>query len=334
MEGAGASACLVIGANSIGKTFGLRLKAIKRAITKHERFVEICRYENEIVEVGKNYFDKIQSEGFFKNLEFKFESGTFYFRENENEEYKTIGFIVSLTAFQKYKKRTFGKVGYTIFDESILDVLDRYHRYLNSEIEILEKVCVTLWRPETNKKNTGRLFLLGNSVGLINPYFDYLNIKNPDFGYSWHKNKTWLFHYVEPKPAEEKEQNVIFSIFGDTSKGSIFDNEFFELNNDWVEEKPYTAHFSYGIFWRGSNFGIWYDNAKSLFYINEKIPKNTEKPVFVLSKNDDKTDFEIVQKSNPRLRFLASCYYSRTIRYSSATVREKFIDFLRLFGVR
>lgn len=334
LEGAGANACLVVGANSIGKTFGLRLRAIKKAIEKDEKFVEVCRYENEIPEVGKNYFDKIQSEGFFKLYEFKFETNTFYFRENENDEFKIIGFCVSLTAFQKYKKRTFGKVGYTIFDESILDVLDKYHRYLPNEIEILEKVCVTLWRPEPNKKNSGRLFLLGNSVGLINPYFDYLGIKNPNFGYQWCKNKSWLFHYVEPRPEEEKKANVIFSIFGDKSKGSIFDNVFNELNDDWIEQKPSNAHFSYGIKWRDDMFGVWYSNSERMFYVNEKIPNNTNRPIFALTNNDDSVDFNVVKKSNKTLNYLAECYYTRTIRYSSATVREKFIDFLRMFGIK
>lgn len=331
MEGAGCKAALVIGQNSIGKTFGLRLKAIERALHKKENFVEICRFQNETQEVGKNYFDKLQAKGFFTQFEFEFENSTFYLKINEKER-RVIGYIVSLTAFQSYKKRTYANVGYTIFDESILDATDRFHRYLNNEPLVLQKVCMTLWRPEPNIENTGRLFLLGNSVGLINPYFDMLNISIPNYGYTWCNSKTWLLDYVEPREGI-KDNNIVFSIFGDNEK-SMFSNEFNEVTNDWIADKPSTAKFSFGVSYRHNVFGVWYNIADGIYYICDKVPKNTERPIWSLTREDDALNYEIAKRSNNTMQYIVECYYNRSLRYSSVNIREKFIDMLRLYGVR
>lgn len=332
--------CIVIGARGIGKTFGLRVQCVRDFMKDGSRFCEVSRNASEIPLVMAGYFDKMLAKGFFEDFEFKTEKQAAYMRrlsldEDNQDEWEQIGYFVSLTQFQRDKKRTFSDVKRIVFDEAILDRKDKHHRYLPNEFSIFANVVNTVLREEPGEPTKGKVYLLGNACDLTAPYLYNLGIKRaPEYGYSYHNGKHTLLHYVEATDARERERNTLVGrmLAGSDEAKVMFDNEFLNAHDEFIEQKPSNARFVYGIRYRQMSFGIWLDYSSGLFFVTDKVPAN-EKMVFTLTKNDATIDYIAARKTDAQLRVLVDCFYIGAVRYSSPAVREAFLEVLTYFGV-
>lgn len=332
--------CLVIGARGIGKTFGLRLQCVKDFLKDGSRFCEISRNAAEIPLIMAGYFDKLQAKNFFTEFEFKTEKQAAYIRripldEDSAEEWELIGYFVSLTQFQRDKKRTFANVKRIIFDEAILDRKDKHHRYLANEFSIFANVVNTILREELGQPTKGKIYLLGNSCDLCAPYLFNLGVKKaPEYGYTYFNNKHTLLHYVEATQAAERERNTLVGrmLAGSEEAKIMFNNEFLNAHDEFIEDKTSVAKFVYGIKYRSMKFGVWLDYSQGMFYVNEQIPKNNNN-VFTLTKSDATINYNAARKTNERLQVLIDCFYIGAVRYSSPAIREAFLEVLTFFGV-
>lgn len=333
--------CLVSGAKDIGKTFGLRLKCIERYLKAGEKFCEICRTNEELKAVSAGYFDKLQNDGFFSDYLFKIEKGCGYIAkrpidDKDKPEYDLICYFVALTNFQREKKRTYVKPKRFIFDEAIIDTKDRYHRYLHDEFLILANLLDSISRQQPNDDYQYYVYLLGNSVDMTCPYFQALGIRSvPKFGYHYYKNKTVLFHYVEPWDAHDRRA---FTLVGRMLEGHeeskvIFDNEFSDTTNGEVMRKTPNAQYKYAFVWKKQRFAIWVDRKRGLWFVTSKLPKNAGN-VFTLTKSDSSVNYQVVRKSEPLARLLMDIFYIGGLRYESPAIREAFFEVLSFLGIK
>ena len=186
-----------------GKTYGLRKQFVKDFLKDESRFVEVCRFKDEISDVMDGYFDKLIEKEEFPNHVFKTERKAAFIakkpKDGEKPQWKQIGYFVALSQMQRSKKKTFRNVYRIVLDESILDYHDRYHDYLPNEFSLLANIVDSCARQRAGekRKHEPRVYLLANACDLMNPYFIRYGIKEePNFGYSWHAGKTFLLHYV------------------------------------------------------------------------------------------------------------------------------------------
>lgn len=332
--------CLVLGAKDIGKTFGLRLKCIERFVKHGEKFCEICRTNEELKAVMRGYFDKLQNDGFFTDYVFKTEQGCGYIApqppEGEKPEWELICYFVALTNFQREKKRTFAKPKRYIFDEAVIDVKDRYHRYLPDEFLILANLLDSISRQQPGDDNY-YLYILGNSVDLTCPYLRNLGIdKVPDkFGYSYHKGKTVLLHYVEPWDAQDRKAQTLVGrmLAGHDESAVIFDNEFRDTTGKEIMRKTATAQYKFGFVWGNVTFAIWADLKRGLWFVTTKLP-NDAKNVYTLTKKDSTVKYRAIERADPLLQLLNRFYYLGGLRYESAHIREVFFEVLSFIGIK
>lgn len=332
--------CIVSGAKDIGKTFGLRKKCIERYIKHGEIFCEICRTNEERKRVMPGYFDKLQSAGFFAEYIFKTEKGSGYIAlrpkgEKDKPQWKLICYFVALTNFQTEKKRTFVSPKRIIFDEAIIDTKDRHHRYLKDEFLILANLLDTVTRQQPEGDNY-YLYLLGNSVDMTCPYFRNLGItKIPKFGYSYHKNKTVLLHYVEPWDAEERKALTLVGrmLEGNEESKVIFDNEFADTSGGEICRKTSEARYMFALVWGKMRFGIWRDAKRSLWFVTSKVPKDAAN-IYTLTKSDSSVNYQVVQRADGLAKMVCDMYAIGALRYESAHVREAFFEVLAFLGIR
>ena len=332
--------CIVIGARGIGKTFGLRKQCVKDFLKDGSRFCEVSRNAAELPFIMNGYFDKLQAEGFFTEYEFKCEKQAAWIRrapfdEEDNPEWEIIGYFVSLTQFQRDKKRTFANVKRIIFDEAILDRKDKHHRYLANEFSIFANVVSTLLREVPGKPTKGKCYLLGNAADVTAPYLFNLGIKRaPEFGYSYHNNKHTLLHYVEASDARERELNTLVGrmLAGSDEAKTMFNNEFLNAHDEFIADKTSNAKFVYGIKYNKIIFGIWLDYKDGIFYVTEKVPAN-DTNIYTLTKSDATIDYIAARRTNTQLQVLIDCFYIGAVRYSSPAIREAFLSVLSFFGV-
>lgn len=339
-----ADVTMVVGARGIGKTYGLRLQFIRDYLNNGNRFVELTRHAKQLSGFTGSYFVRMIENNEFPNYVFRTDTKYAYIAQrpkgDEKPKWEICGYFGALTMAQEMKKWTFSRVKRILLDEAVIDKrIDRYHRYLSNEFSILANVVdsVSRERPDTDAGSRPHVYLLGNACDLLNPYFAVYDVGEPKEGFSWHANKTMILHYV--KDAEYAEAKTADTVAGRmlnrTIDGLIASgNEFIKQSNDFVFKKPKHAKFQMGIVYQGNRYGIWLDELNGYYYISRKIPKNTEKPIFALTAEDNKINYIAAKKAESALQGFVELYYLGIVRYESAIIKTEFYDILALFGVR
>lgn len=333
--------CFVIGAKNIGKTFGLRKKCVERFIKTGELFVEICRTKATRDNVSRGYFDKLQNAGFFTDYIFKIEKQCGYIsrkpvNDKDKPTWKLLCYFVALSNFQEEKQRTFVKPKRFIFDEAIIDSKDRYHRYLKDEFFILANLLDSISRQQVGEGYNYYIYYLANAVDMTCPYLMYLGInKLPKFGYSWHKNKTVLLHYIEPWDVDERKALTLVGRMLDGYEESkvVFDNEFQDTTGREIMRKTSNAQYKYCIVYGKMKFALWVDSKRGLWFVTSKLPKDARN-VFTITKKDSSIDYPVLKKASPLMQLISDVYYIGGLRYESAHIREAFFQILDFLGVK
>lgn len=332
----------VVGPRGIGKTYGIRLQGIRDNIGSGYRFVELVRFKNELSSVQSGYFNRIQSNDEFKGKIFKTDSNFGFIADKPEEGHKPkwelICYFLALTQAQAIKKRTFDNVKRIIFDEAILDRHDRYHRYLPREFETLANIVDTVSRERPDVKCVKpHLYLLGNALDVMNPYFMAYDVGVPKYGFSWHKGKTMVLDYVkDDEYAKAKStETVAGRMLSGTEAGEVANsNEFEQINDDFVMKKTRVSKFTFGIKYGNYTYAIWEDWVNGYYFITSHIPKSPQGPVFTLTLDDNRLNYIAARKTEGLLRGFTDLYYCGVIRYESIAVRERFKEILELFGAR
>lgn len=329
---------VISGGKGIGKTFGLRLQCVEDFLRRKVTFCEICRTKTECAAVQDGYFSKLQNDGFYTDYDFKCEKNAGYINlgDDDNPEWELICYFVALSNFQQEKKRTFVKPYRFIFDEAIIDTKDRYHRYLNSEFLILANLLDSVSRQQPGEDYQYRLYILGNSVDLSSPYFQYLGIDSiPEFGFTWYRDKTVLLHYVEPFDAEQRKAQTLVGrmLAGSDEARIIFDNEFADVSGGEVMPKTPNAKYKYALIYDAMKFGIWVDSSVGLYFVTSKIPINARN-VYTLTKRDGTVNYAMLRKTDSILKILNQVFYVGGLRYESMGIRQAFHDVLGFLGIK
>lgn len=337
-----ADVTMVVGMRGIGKTYGLRKQCVKDYIKHGWRFVELVRFQKELSGVSVGYFDRMASNEEFPDKVFKTEGGYAFIADkpegDEKPQWELCGYFLALSQAQQIKKRTFDNVKRIIFDEAILDKTDRFHHYLPREFTIIANIVDTVSRERADTEGVKpRLYLLGNALDVMNPYFIQYNVGIPKRGYSWHKNKTMLLHYAKDKEYSEAKakETVAGRMLAGTEEGDVAnDNTFAKLNDDFIMAKTKTAKFTFGVVYNGTRFGIWTDWENGYYFVTKKIPENTNKPVFTLTIDENRFNYIAARRAETMLQTFSEMHYAGCIRYETIPLREKFKEVLTLFGVR
>lgn len=337
-----ADVTMVVGARGIGKTYGIRLQCIRDYIKKGFRFVELVRFKTELSGFVSGYFNRIDTNREFDGYVFRTEGAYGYIaekpEEGEKPKWQLMSYFLAMSDAQQLKKRTYDRVKRIIFDEAVLDKDDRYHRYLPHEFSTLANIVDTVSRERADVDGVPpRVYLLGNALDLFNPYFIAYNVNVPRKGYRWYKNKTFLLHYAEDKEysKEKAAQTVAGRMLQGTVEGAIAnDNEFTRQNKDFIRKKNKAAKFSFGVVFDGWTFGIWDDRNNGYYYVTDKVPEKSNRPIFAVTVDDDRVNYVAARKAENALKGFTEMHYLGIIRYESVAIREKFLEVLQMFGVR
>lgn len=338
----------VTGARGVGKTYGLRKQFIKDFENSGSRFVEVVRFADQLKgddRIQNGYFDKLELDPDISGKWiFKTEGVRAYIAEpvedDKKPDWQLLGYFVALTQANKLKQRTFVKVKRILMDEGIIDpLLSQYQRYLPGEFELLMNVVSTVSREIPGEKTTRpRVYVLGNAVDLLNPYFTAMGVPDePRRGYSWFKNKTMLLHY--PDTSDYDVSRIDETVSGRLLAGhsealqANFSNEFVRHDKDLFAKKPRRADFSFGVIYKKQKYGVWLDLSDGYYYVNKTIPKNNTN-VYTLTADDTRPNYIMAKRMQKSLKGFVDLYYMGIVRYDSESTRDGFIKALMLFGVR
>lgn len=288
----------IIGERGVGKSYNLKAYLLNRFKKKHRQFIYLRRYDTELKKSLKDdeFFKDIASDEMFKEDTFYVKGEKFYMND------QVCGYAIPLSKASIYKSVPFPNVDIIMFDEFLIDN-NTYH-YIQNEPEKLLDFIETVGRLRNIQ-----VFLLGNSISLINPYFDYFNISLPyNSDIKTFKQGLILINYIKNEPYREVKRASKFGKLIDGTKYGDYaiNNQFLKDNNNFIKKKTPKAKFFFSLILNGHTYGVWMDYNSNDMFISKHT--NSSHPVCVTFNYKDHSEKTIMLKSR-------SVFYQNMIRH-------------------
>lgn len=242
---------ILIGERGCGKTFACSEFCVNQFLKKAHEFVYIRRFKSDLKEAVPKFYEGLIKEGRFKEHELTTKGNKFFI------DGKLCGYALTLTQAQSIKSSNFSKVKYIVFDEFIIEGNSQY--YLANEVEnnflsMVESIA---------RLRDIKIFMLANSVNLLNPYFIYFNLTIPyNSDIKKFNDGLIVMQYMKNLEYREyKRKTPLGRLTANTNFARYtIDNEFSEsLNKDFIEKKSGSSKFSFSFDYNKNTYGVWFD---------------------------------------------------------------------------
>lgn len=256
----------IIGERGVGKSYGIKKIVINRFLKKGRKFIYLRRYDTELKKSLKDneFFKDIGNDPAFKDFKFSIKGDKFLI------DNKVCGYAIPLSKASIYKSVPFPDVDIIVYDEFLID--NATYHYIQDEPEKLLDFMETVGRLRNIQ-----VFLLGNSISLINPYFDYFNISLPyKTDIKTFKEGIILINYIKNEAYREiKRESRFGKLIDGTKYGSYaIDNEFLKDNNNFIKKKSSKSKFFFNLILNGHTYGVWLDYNSNDMYISKHFNPN------------------------------------------------------------
>lgn len=312
-----------IGGRGCGKTFNCKVFCINDFIKHGRQFFYVRRYNTEL-ELGlTNFFEQLQHEGYFTENSFKttkIKKNLFKF-EMDGE---IIGYACALTTSLIAKSASFPDVYNLIFDEVLLARGTSYH-YLKNEVVVFLELIESIFR-----LRNGRCFLLSNAVSVVNPYFDYWNIKlNKDKKFEVYQNGLICVEQVNDSEfVQTKRQSVLGRLVDGTRYGDYaIDNKMLQDTGEFIAWKPAGSKVIGTVVIDGKKLGLWSDYRSGCLYICGVYNPNS-KDVLAFSASDHSEESVLVGRSAVVFGTLKTAFQYGCLFFENESIKKAVVAYL------
>lgn len=173
---------IIYGQRSNGKTYDTLKYSIDEYMAHGHQFVYMRRYDDEIVASRaqtflENHIPYI-NEKYGYDLRIKFRAGKYLLYHEDSNDYRIMGYVMSVSSYMLYKSNAYPDVYTIILDEFLTT---RTYAGVNrdnplQEVDDFLQNVSTIVRDRTNVK----IFLLGNTVTRTSAYFKAFGINPMD----------------------------------------------------------------------------------------------------------------------------------------------------------
>lgn len=277
----------IIGERGCGKSYNLKAYLLNRFKKKHRQFIYLRRYDTELKKSLKDdeFFKDVASDPLFKEDTFYVRGEKFYMND------EICGYAIALSKASIYKSVPFPNVDIIMFDEFLID--NATYHYIQNEPEKLLDFIETVGRLRNIQ-----IFMLGNNISMINPYFDYFNISLPyNTDIKTFKEGLILINYIKNEAYRKvkKESNFGKLIEGTKYAEYAIDNKALKDNNNFIKKKSPKAKFFFNLILNNHTYGVWIDYNSNNMYISKHY--NPDNPTCITFNYNDHSEHTIMLKS-------------------------------------
>ena len=324
----------IAGGRGIGKTYGAKKKAIRKAIKTGEQFIYLRRYKTEITASKTTFFADIGQE--FPEYQFRIQGNAAQMAPASSEDdrkqaWQTIGYFVALSTAQSQKGVSYHLVTTVIFDEFIIEKGNV--QYLPNEVIVMTNFYSTVDRYQDKTK----VYFLANSVSINNPYFDEYGIKpdqditgeiiSPSLGID-----TKGFIVAHFPDSADFAMSIYETAFGKFIKNTDYadyavGNQFADNTNDLVAVKNSNFRYHYTLETKKNTFSVWYSRVDGEYFIQKKRPKTELIYTMLASKmGEDKT---LILFNDKPLASLRTAFRHARVTFDEPSTRNAFTEIFK-----
>ena len=312
-----ASLNIIIGERGVGKSYGIKKIAIKKFLKTGKQFIYLRRYNSELEEALKdnNFFKDIRKDPDFKNVNFKTIGNELYVND------KVCGYGVALSTATMLKSIPFPLIDLIIYDEFLIE--EDTHHYLKNEPRKLFDFIETVFRLRTVK-----VYMLGNNISVVNPYFEYLNIYVPyNSTMKLFNDGTILVNYIKNlKYREEKEKSSLGKLIKNTEYASYnINNKALLDNRTFISKKDKNSKIFCNLIIDNVKYGVWIYGNK--MYISTKYNVHSRLN-FTLDKISHNTDNILISKNNVFFKNITKHYEIGLLYFENQTIKQKILNII------
>lgn len=315
------------GARGLGKTFGIKRKAISDGIKKDYQFIYLRRYKSELAAAKATFFADV--EYLFSDYDFRINGNLAQFahvktREEKKREWITIGYFIALSTSQSQKSVSFPKVRTIIFDEFIIEK-GAIH-YLSNEDVVFNNFFSTVDR----YKDKTRVYFLANSVSIMNPYFMAYEIRpDQDKEFVIKMDGFIVCHFPDSDNFQSGVYNTKFGKFIQNSEYATYavGNTFEDNNDAMLAAKDPKAHYLYTLECKTGTFSVWANLFADEYYIQARLPKN--QMVLTLVSERMTNDKQLVTFTDRPLAYLRTAFRQGRVNFDKPTTRNTFTEIFK-----
>lgn len=315
----------LVGGRGLGKTYGAKKLAIRRAIKSGDMFIYLRRYKEDLSKSRDTFFMDIGHE--FPDWDFRvfgsiFQMSPVTAREDKKREWQAIGYAIALSTAQSLKSVAFPRVKLIIFDEFIIE--KGVIKYIANEADVFKNFYSTVdrWQDKTT------VLFLANAVSIANPYFIRYGIQ-PEADTEWMKLDVGrakgyiLCHFPD---ADAFASSVAKTRFGQMIDGTDYaeyavGNQFADNTLALLGVKNPRARHMFNMETKAGQFSLWHDILIDEYYVHEKLPPGQRTVTFLVEKMND--DNILLLPSDLITKRIVSAFKHKRVKFENPMVRER-----------
>lgn len=325
---------------SAGKTTGALQLALERC-RKNERFMFglVYRYGyelgasgmlfNDVIGIYKSFIDvtsKPMAKGLFYELR-----GTWLDGDSPEPQERVIGYAFSLGNAENLKKYSplFAGVDMLIFDEFESD----RGKYLKNETDALASLMLTISRGGGSQSRTVELFMLGNNISMLNPYFVKLDIyKRLREDTRFIRGHGWIMEYSINRSAQDAIRNnraaQAFAQMSGHIEQAISNDEAYE-SGTFIQKMKGQSRYLATLVIGGICYGVKTYDREGIIYITRDY--DSKYPAVYTFRDADHTQNTYLVKQNSWIfKQLETAYICGYMRFDSMQAKDAIYHILAI----
>ena len=325
-----------ISMRGLGKTLSAQMWCVDDFLKNGNRFVWVRRYATElqgdkktkVVGCVKTFFDKIRQ--WYPNVKLETRGSKAYING------KDAGDFVALSTSQYMKSVNFPNVTKIIFDEFLI-TKSKSLTYLKDEVNIFLDLISSVERPMVDENwkdiHKMKIWLLSNAITFANDYFFFFNILPFKSQYYHDKKRSIVVEQCKNNIYVEAVKKTSFGKLVENTRYSDYaiENEYLLDSNSFIMKKSQNATFIMNIRYDGHEWGVYADIY--FVYVTWKVDRS--RPFYVFTNKDHTLDsFLIKSARGTKIEILIRNYQLGLVYCDNIMIKNKFIDFMKLFIVK
>ena len=310
-----------------GKTTYFGRYFVNRFLDYGEKFMLVYRYNYELDDISDKFFKDI-GRLFFPKMEMtsKRKANGIFHELYLNE--KSCGYAVSLNSADQIKKYShfFSDVCRMLMDEFQSET----NHYCADEVKKLISVHTSVARGNGEQVRYVPLFMLGNAVSIINPYYVELGICNrlrEDTKFLRGDGYVLEQGYIDSASRAQQTSGFNRAFASNEYVAYASENVYLNDNTAFIDTPKSVGRYIATLRYNGVDYGIREYSEEGLIYVNDK-PDATFRFKITVTTDDHQINYVMLKKNDVFIINLRWFFEKGCIRFKDMKCKEALLKAL------